>query len=65
MRYLRTFFLSSYPAADIRDLLSKDPTTTLELKENADTGVYVKDLHYVVVRSSADVDTQLQVCRAS
>ena len=48
------------PPPDIRDLLSKDPTTTLELKENVDSGVYVKDLHYVVVRSSADVDTQLQ-----
>jgi hypothetical protein len=48
--------------ADIRDLLSKDPTTTLELKENVDSGVYVKDLHNVVVRSAADIDTYLQVC---
>jgi hypothetical protein len=57
---VRVTYLEIYNE-DIRDLLSKDPTTTLELKENVDSGVYVKDLHNVVVRSAADIDTYLQV----
>lgn len=45
---------------DIRDLLSKDPTNKLELKEHPDTGVYVKDLTTSVVRSPAEIDMVLQ-----
>ena len=38
---MRASYLEIYNE-DIRDLLSKDPTNKLELKENPDTGVYVK-----------------------
>ncbi|KAA0149383.1 hypothetical protein FNF27_03343 [Cafeteria roenbergensis] len=45
---------------DVRDLLGKDVTTRLELKESVDSGVYVKDLTSVVVKSAAEVDAVLQ-----
>jgi hypothetical protein len=34
----------------VRDLLSKDPKNKLELKEDPDRGVYVKDLTSYVVK---------------
>jgi hypothetical protein len=36
----------------IADLLSKDPKNKLELKENIDSGVYVKDLTSFVVKNA-------------
>ena len=45
---------------EIRDLLSKDPTGRLELKENADHEVYVKDLTTIVVKSASEMDAVLQ-----
>jgi hypothetical protein len=45
---------------EIRDLLSKDPTNKLELKENADHEVYVKELTTIVVKSAAEMDAVLQ-----
>ena len=44
---------------EIRDLLSKNPLQSLELKE-ADSGVYVKNLKSVVVKSVAEIDSVLQ-----
>lgn len=35
----------------------------LELKENADTGVYVKDLTSFVVKSAQEIDNVMQVRR--
>ena len=37
--------------AQVRDLLSKDPKNKLELKEDPDRGVYVKDLTFYVVKA--------------
>ncbi len=42
--------------AQVRDLLSKDPKIRLELKEDADRGVYVKDLTQHIVKSTADCE---------
>ena len=44
----------------IRDLLGKDPKSQLELKENLDTGVYVKDLTMFVVKSAIEIDQVMQ-----
>ncbi|KAH8057559.1 hypothetical protein JL722_6640 [Aureococcus anophagefferens] len=44
----------------IRDLLSKDPKNKLELKENVDSGVYVKDLTSFIVKSSHEIDQVMQ-----
>ncbi|GMH64629.1 hypothetical protein TL16_g04008 [Triparma laevis f. inornata] len=44
----------------IRDLLSKDPKNSLELKESVDTGVYVKDLTSFVVKSTSEIDHVMQ-----
>jgi kinesin family protein 3/17 len=56
---VRASYLEIYNE-DIRDLLSKDPTNKLELKENVDSGVYVKDLTTFVVKSAAEIDAVLQ-----
>ena len=45
---------------EIRDLLSKDPKNRLELKENVDSGVYVKDLTSFVVKSTSEIDHVMQ-----
>lgn len=47
---VRASYLEIYNE-EIRDLLSKDPKNSLDLKENIDTGVYVKDLTSVVVKN--------------
>jgi hypothetical protein len=44
---------------EIRDLLSQTPQRSLELK-SADTGVYVKDLSGIVVKSVEEIDNVLQ-----
>ncbi|CAD7932320.1 unnamed protein product [Amoebophrya sp. A120] len=46
---VRASYLEIYNE-EIRDLLSKNPKTKLELKDNPDTGVYVKDLSAFVVK---------------
>ncbi|KAJ8607170.1 hypothetical protein CTAYLR_007347 [Chrysophaeum taylorii] len=45
---------------EIRDLLAKDPKNRLELKENLESGVYVKDLTSFVVKSSHEIDQVMQ-----
>lgn len=42
---------------EIRDLLSKDVTKRLDLREDSDRGVYVKDLTTTVVRNIAGLFT--------
>jgi kinesin family member 3B len=49
---VRASYLEIYNE-EIRDLLSKDPKNSLELKENIDTGVFVKDLTSFVVKNVA------------
>ena len=45
---------------EIRDLLSTKPQNNLELKESAETGVYVKGLTSEVVKSVEEIDRVLQ-----
>ena len=56
---VRASYLEIYNE-EIRDLLSKDPKNSLELKENIDTGVYVKDLTSFVVKNVAEIDHVMQ-----
>ena len=55
-KYLvRVSYLEIYQE-EVRDLLGKDQTHRLEVKENRDTGVYVKDLSACVVNNADDLD---------
>jgi kinesin family protein 3/17 len=45
---------------EIRDLLSKDPKNSLEIKENVDSGIYVKDLTMFVVKNVNEIDHVMQ-----
>lgn len=56
---VRASYLEIYNE-EIRDLLSKDPKNSLELKENIDTGVYVKDLTSFVVKNVTEIDHVMQ-----
>eukprot|EP00983_Pelagomonas_calceolata_P127383 1161397-Pelagomonas_calceolata.AAC.8 len=60
---VRASYLEIYNE-DIRDLLSKNPNTKLEMKENADKGVYIKDLMQFVVKSREEITSVLEVCWA-
>lgn len=42
---------------------TQDPKDKLELKENVDSGVYVKDLTTFVVKSAMEIDHVMQVSR--
>ncbi|XP_054651557.1 kinesin-like protein KIF3C [Dunckerocampus dactyliophorus] len=54
-KYLvRSSYLEIYQE-EIRDLLRKDNNRKLELKENPDYGVYVKDLSSVVTKNAAEI----------
>lgn len=46
---------------EIRDLLSEDSKTGLELRETTDSGVYVKNLKSFVVKSTSEIDQLMQV----
>lgn len=55
-KYLvRSSYLEIYQE-EIRDLLCKDNNRKLELKENADFGVHVKDLSSVVTKNAAEIE---------
>ena len=56
---VRASYLEIYNE-EIRDLLSKDPKNSLELKESIDTGVYVKDLTSFVVKNVSEIDHVMQ-----
>lgn len=57
---VRASYLEIYNE-EIRDLLSKNPQSRLELKEHPERGVYVKDLMQFVVKSVAEINSVLQV----
>jgi len=57
---VRASYLEIYQE-DIRDLLSKDQTKKLALKERSDTGVQVKDLLSYVVKNVADIEHVMNV----
>jgi kinesin family protein 3/17 len=57
---VRVSYLEIYNE-EIRDLLSKDSTRKLDLKETVDRGVYVKDLMQFVVKGPAEMNNVLQV----
>jgi len=60
MQFLvRASYLEIYNE-EIRDLLSKNPKNNLDLKENPDTGVYVKNLTSVVVKNVTEIDHVMQ-----
>jgi kinesin family protein 3/17 len=52
---VRASYLEIYNE-EIRDLLSKNTANKLELKENPDAGVYVRDLTSYVVKSTRECD---------
>ncbi|CEG37768.1 kinesin-like protein [Plasmopara halstedii] len=56
---VRASYLEIYNE-EIRDLLSKDPKNALDLKENADSGVFVKGLTTQVVKDAAEIDHVMQ-----
>ncbi|KAM6977383.1 kinesin-like protein KIF3B [Aplochiton taeniatus] len=57
---VRASYLEIYQE-EIRDLLSKDQTRRLELKERPDTGVYVKDLSSFVTKSVREIEHVMNV----
>ena len=57
---VRASFLEIYNE-EIRDLLGKNPQAKLKLKENVDTGVYVKGLTAFVVKGVAEINNVLKV----
>lgn len=57
---VRASFLEIYNE-DVRDLLAKNSQNRLEVKENPDSGVYVKDLTGFVVNSVAELNNVLAV----
>ena len=52
---MRVSYLEIYKE-EVRDLLSKNHSTRLEVRERVDVGVYVKDLTSFVVKSPEEMD---------
>ncbi|KAJ8049479.1 Kinesin-II 95 kDa subunit [Holothuria leucospilota] len=57
---VRASYLEIYQE-EVRDLLAKDQTKRLELKERPDTGVYVKDLSSFVTKSVKEIEHVMTV----
>lgn len=57
---VRASYLEIYQE-EIRDLLAKDQSKRLELKERPDTGVYVKDLSSFVTKSIKEIEHVMNV----
>ncbi|KAM9296489.1 kinesin-like protein KIF3B [Gastrophryne carolinensis] len=57
---VRASYLEIYQE-EIRDLLSKDQSKRLELKERPDTGIYVKDLSSFVTKSVKEIEHVMNV----
>uniref|UniRef100_A0A3Q3MA17 Kinesin-like protein n=1 Tax=Mastacembelus armatus TaxID=205130 RepID=A0A3Q3MA17_9TELE len=57
---IRASYLEIYQE-EIRDLLSKDQSRRLELRERPDTGVYVKDLSSFVTKSVREIEHVMNV----
>ena len=56
---VRASYLEIYNE-EIRDLLSKNPKNSLQLKEDIDSGTYVKDLTSFVVKNATEIDHVMQ-----
>ena len=56
---IRCSYLEIYNE-EVRDLLSKTVDKKLELKENPDKGVYVKDLNQVIVKSITEIESYME-----
>ena len=60
-KYLvRSSYLEIYQE-EIRDLLCKDNNKKLELKENPDFGVYVRDLSSVVTKNATEIEHVMNI----
>ncbi|XP_068194350.1 kinesin-like protein KIF3C isoform X2 [Antennarius striatus] len=60
-KYLvRSSYLEIYQE-EIRDLLSKDNSKNLELKESPDSGVYVKNLSSVVTKNATEIEHVMDI----
>ncbi|XP_029316442.1 kinesin-like protein KIF3B [Cottoperca gobio] len=60
-KYLvRSSYLEIYQE-EIRDLLCKDNNKKLELKENPDSGVYVRDLSSVVTKNATEIEHVMNI----
>ncbi|XP_077368123.1 kinesin-like protein KIF3B [Festucalex cinctus] len=57
---VRASYLEIYQE-EIRDLLSKDQSRRLELRERPDTGIYVKDLSSFVTKSVREIENVMNV----
>lgn len=57
---VRASYLEIY-MEEIRDLLAKDQSRRLELKEKPDSGVYVKDLSSFVTKNGAEIEQVMNV----
>ncbi|KAJ7413394.1 putative Polycomb group protein ASXL1 [Willisornis vidua] len=57
---VRASYLEIYQE-EIRDLLAKDQSKRLELKERPDTGVFVKDLTTVVTKSVKEIEHMMNL----
>ncbi|XP_077403309.1 kinesin-like protein KIF3B [Vanacampus margaritifer] len=57
---VRASYLEIYQE-EIRDLLAKDQSRQLELRERPDTGVYVKNLSSFVTRSKEEIENVMNV----
>lgn len=44
---------------EIRDLLGPDPNSKLDLKENSQKGVFVKDLTIITVKSIREIEQMM------
>ncbi|XP_043918820.1 kinesin-like protein KIF3C [Protopterus annectens] len=57
---VRASYLEIYQE-EIRDLLSKDQNKKLELKENPETGVYIKDLSSFVTKNVKEIEHVMNI----
>ena len=57
---VRASYLEIYNE-EIRDLLAKNPKNKLELHENADKGVYVRDLSYFAVKNVSEINEVMTI----
>lgn len=46
---------------EVRDLLGKNPTAKLEVRERPDIGVYVKDLSSFVVKNADEMNRLMSI----
>jgi kinesin family protein 3/17 len=57
---VRASYLEIYNES-VRDLLAKNPKSKLDLHEDPDKGVYVKDLSYFAVKKASEVHEVMRI----